>query len=196
MTKVFDPEKSDRLISEERQKWLPPEKILNACGLKSGDRFFDVGCGNGYFTLPAAEIVGSEGEVHGFDISPDMLEELSRRRTELDIPNIFLHQVDEQGFAADKMPGLTNRADMLFFANILHEVSDPGKFLSSYLRFVNSDTGRVVVIDWRNRKMEAGPDIEERLATGEIQSILKEKELDIIYSRVLNERYYMFVAVK
>ncbi len=196
MTKVFDPEKSDKLISEERQKWLPPKKILDACGLKEGDRFFDVGCGNGHFTLPAAELVGSEGEVHGFDISTEMLEELSQRRTELDIPNIFLHQVDEKGFAANKMPGLTNRADMLFFANILHEVDKPREFLSSYLRFVNSDTGRVVVIDWRNKEMEAGPDKSERLNTGEVQNILKEKELDIIYSRILNKRYYMFVAVK
>ncbi len=196
MTKVFDPQKSEKLISEERKKWLPPKKLLKACGLKTGDRFFDVGCGNGYFTLAAAEIVGTKGEVHGFDISPEMLEELSRRRTEHDIPNIFLHQVDKQGFAADKMPGLTDRADMLFFANILHEVEDPAEFFQSYLRFVNTETGRIVIIDWRKKEMEAGPAREERLGTGYIQNMLKDKGLDIIYSRVLNERYYMFVSVK
>ncbi len=196
MTEVFNPEHSEKLINEERRRWLPPRKILNACGLKEGDYFFDVGCGNGYFTIPAAEIVGADGEVHGFDISAELLEELSERRTELDYPNIFLHQVDGEGLAPEKMPGLTEKADILFLANILHEVEDPGKFLNSYLRLVNPETGRIVVIDWRRREMESGPDVDTRLSAGEMQRVLKNNELEIIYSKILNEKYYMFVAVR
>ena len=196
MSQVFDPEKSENLIAEERKEWLPPQKILNACGLEKGDLFFDVGCGNGFFTLPAAGIVDDGGEVHGFDISTELLEELSQRRNEMDLTNVYLHQVDQKGLAPDKMPGFTERADILFFANILHEVDDPGEFMQSYLRLVNPESGRVVIIDWRKQEQEAGPDRDERLAAGEIQSLLQKYDLEIIFSRVLNERYYMFVALR
>ncbi len=195
MSRVFNPQNSSRLLSEERKEWLPPKKILEACGLKEGDQFFDVGCGNGFFTLPAAEMVGSEGEVHGFDISADMLEELSERRAESDYTNIYLHQVEAEGLPENRMPGLSGRADVLFFANILHEVEDPGEFFGSYLRLLEEESGRVVILDWRYDEMEPGPDLEERLKAGEIKAILKKNNLKIIFSKILNKRFYMFVGV-
>lgn len=47
-----------------------PYKILNAAGLKTGQHVLEVGCGPGFFTIPAAEIVGEEGSVLALDINP------------------------------------------------------------------------------------------------------------------------------
>jgi predicted methyltransferase len=38
----------------ERRKWQDPEKILSEIGLAPNMTFVDLGCGDGYFALPAA----------------------------------------------------------------------------------------------------------------------------------------------
>ena len=45
----------------ERRTWQNPEEILTAIGLKAGQTLIDIGCGEGFFTLPAARIVGPNG---------------------------------------------------------------------------------------------------------------------------------------
>jgi ubiquinone/menaquinone biosynthesis C-methylase UbiE len=63
MEHKFNPENKKRLFNELRQKILPARKTLKEAGLKEGMTFADVGTGNGYFTFPAADIVGDEGKV-------------------------------------------------------------------------------------------------------------------------------------
>jgi cyclopropane fatty-acyl-phospholipid synthase-like methyltransferase len=41
----------------ERRKWQNPEAILSEIGLKSGQTFVDIGCGDGSFAIPAARLV-------------------------------------------------------------------------------------------------------------------------------------------
>jgi len=43
-----------------------PYKVLKAAGLEPGQRALEVGCGPGFFTIPAARIVGEEGSVLAF----------------------------------------------------------------------------------------------------------------------------------
>ena len=45
-----------------------PEKILLQIGLNTGMTFVDIGCGYGFFSIPAAEIVGPSGKVICIDI--------------------------------------------------------------------------------------------------------------------------------
>ena len=37
-----------------------PQRLLKAAGLKPGQKVLGVGCGPGFFTIPAAKIVGGE----------------------------------------------------------------------------------------------------------------------------------------
>ena len=47
-----------------------PYKLLNAAGLEKGQKVVEVGCGPGFFTIPAAKIVGEKGHVYAVDIHP------------------------------------------------------------------------------------------------------------------------------
>ena len=47
-----------------------PYKLLDAAGIKKGQAVFEVGCGPGFFTIPAAKIVGDQGHVYTCDIQP------------------------------------------------------------------------------------------------------------------------------
>jgi ubiquinone/menaquinone biosynthesis C-methylase UbiE len=60
-----------RADDPERKTWQDPEKIFSAIGLSAGMIFVDIGCGEGYFALPAARRVGPCGKVWTADINSD-----------------------------------------------------------------------------------------------------------------------------
>ena len=47
-----------------------PYKLLRAAGLRQGQKVLEVGCGPGFFTIPAARIVGEEGLIYAIDVNP------------------------------------------------------------------------------------------------------------------------------
>ena len=47
-----------------------PYQVLGAAGLESGQQVLEIGCGPGFFTTPAARIVGKEGLVLALDLNP------------------------------------------------------------------------------------------------------------------------------
>ncbi len=60
----------------ERRKWQDPEQIFDMIGLAPGMIFVDMGCGDGYFALPAARRVGNRGRVYAVDIDGDAVSRL------------------------------------------------------------------------------------------------------------------------
>jgi ubiquinone/menaquinone biosynthesis C-methylase UbiE len=61
---------------QERRTWQSPEAILILIGLKRGFTFVDVGCGYGFFALPAAKLVGVNGKVYGLDANDEAIRKL------------------------------------------------------------------------------------------------------------------------
>src|SRR5262249_1385579 len=82
-----DPREKEALLSEERQAALQPGKLLRRLGLRPGDTLADVGSGPGFFTLPAAEIVGAEGLVYAADIQGEMLTAVRSRAAQAGLTN-------------------------------------------------------------------------------------------------------------
>ena len=64
-----------------------PYKVLRAAGLEPGQKVLEVGCGPGFFTIPAARIVGEEGSVLAFDINPVAVEHVRRKIEEAGVTN-------------------------------------------------------------------------------------------------------------
>jgi ubiquinone/menaquinone biosynthesis C-methylase UbiE len=65
-----------------------PYKALQAAGLQPGQTVLEVGCGPGFFTVPAAQIVGAQGRVVALDISPLAVEKVERKVAEAGVTNV------------------------------------------------------------------------------------------------------------
>jgi SAM-dependent methyltransferase len=72
----------------ERRQWQDPDQILTTIGLKPGMVFVDMGCGDGYFALPAARMVGPEGRVYANDIDDGAIERLRQRAAQEGLGNL------------------------------------------------------------------------------------------------------------
>jgi len=65
-----------------------PYKVLDAAGLEAGQRVLEVGCGPGFFTVPAAEIVGEKGHVHALDINPLAVQKVQQKIEQAGATNV------------------------------------------------------------------------------------------------------------
>jgi demethylmenaquinone methyltransferase/2-methoxy-6-polyprenyl-1,4-benzoquinol methylase len=82
------------LDSPFRRRFNDPVKTLKTAGVRPGLEVLEVGCGTGFFTIPAAEIVGDEGCVHAFDIHPLAVEETAEKIRDACLSNVKLTQTD------------------------------------------------------------------------------------------------------
>ncbi len=98
MSHKFNPEKAQRLIARGRYEELKPEILLQRLGVAPGSTILDLGCGNGFFSFPAAVGMGEKGMVIAADTSEEMLLLLNRR-----VPpeNIQVLQVEEVAMDVD-----------------------------------------------------------------------------------------------
>jgi demethylmenaquinone methyltransferase/2-methoxy-6-polyprenyl-1,4-benzoquinol methylase len=65
-----------------------PYPPLRAAGLCPGQTVLEVGCGPGFFTLPAAEIVGRAGSVTSVDVSPAAVAHVQRKLEAAKTPDV------------------------------------------------------------------------------------------------------------
>ena len=63
MSHKFNPERAEKLVAPERYQELKPEILLQRLGVGPGSTILDLGCGNGFFTFPAAVGMGENGMV-------------------------------------------------------------------------------------------------------------------------------------
>jgi demethylmenaquinone methyltransferase/2-methoxy-6-polyprenyl-1,4-benzoquinol methylase len=68
-----------------------------------GQEVLEVGCGTGFFTIPAAELVGDEGRVYAVDSHPLAIEQVAKKIRDAGLTNVRLIKADaiETGLASD-----------------------------------------------------------------------------------------------
>jgi ubiquinone/menaquinone biosynthesis C-methylase UbiE len=73
----------------------PPDKVMNAIGLKPGMSIGEIGAGRGRYAVLLAGRVGDTGKVYANDIDKDKLEYLEHRCERDSINNIIIIQGEE-----------------------------------------------------------------------------------------------------
>lgn len=65
--------------SKLRYRFSNPSDILRSVDNLCGHTVLEVGCGTGYFTIPAAQIIGNEGSLIAIDILSESVEFVSNK---------------------------------------------------------------------------------------------------------------------
>lgn len=77
------------------RKWIfDPNRTLAGAGIQPGQTVLEVGCGTGFFTVLAAELVGEEGNLIAMDVMSGYLDEVAVRVAEAGLRNVQLLRRD------------------------------------------------------------------------------------------------------
>jgi ubiquinone/menaquinone biosynthesis C-methylase UbiE len=131
------------LTRESRQREEDCETLLAALDLKPGDTVCDMGCGNGFYSLELAKLVGEKGNVLAVDIQREMLQMLKERAADEKITNIELIHgtIDDP-----KLP--ENSVDLMLLVDVYHEFSHPKEMLAAIRKSLKLN-GRVALVEFR-----------------------------------------------
>ncbi|MFN2341610.1 MAG: class I SAM-dependent methyltransferase [Halanaerobium sp.] len=188
--KRFSPSKKKKLFSKKRLKSLKPAEMLSELKLREGDIFIDIGAGNGFFSLPAAEIVGESGKVYSVDVEIDMLLDLKHRAQQAGLTDRIEICKSEENDA-----NLHQNADFMLFAYLFHEVEEKEKFLNNYFGFLKKGS-RVVFIEWDPEKREEGPPLHHRIPSQELKSMLEQRDIKNIEIKDIDYNSYLISGIK
>jgi demethylmenaquinone methyltransferase/2-methoxy-6-polyprenyl-1,4-benzoquinol methylase len=85
-----------------RYRFFDPVPILEGAGIRSGQAVLEIGCGTGFFTVPAAELVGDAGRVYALDPHPLAIEQVAQKVEDAGLANVRLIRGDatEAGLAS------------------------------------------------------------------------------------------------
>jgi cyclopropane fatty-acyl-phospholipid synthase-like methyltransferase len=153
------------LIRESREREEQCATLLTALDIKAGDTVCDLGCGNGFYTLKLASLVGDQGTVLAVDIQQEMLGLLRARAESAAILNIrpILSTVDDP-----HLP--TQQVDLLLLVDVYHELSHPAAMLQA-IHSSLKPSGRVALVEFRQEDPQVPI---KRLHKMSITQILKE----------------------
>ena len=190
MTHKFDAKNKHKLDNEARRKLLPPEQTLINLGLHEGDVMADIGCGIGYFTIPASKIVGDSGNIFAMDISPEMLQDVGIKINNNNISNVEIVLTEENDLKLE-----ANKLTFAFISNVLHEADEKEKFINEIKRIL-SPKGRIAIVEWQKINSEFGPPIEHRLDKVDLIKILDTVGFLNISTIDIGENFYGIIAEK
>lgn len=172
----------------ERRKWQDPEAVLSDIGVKAGFTFIDIGCGGGFFTLPAARIVGKRGRVYGLDTDTDSITILKEQAAKEGFTNLSLHV----GKAEESII-CENCADIVFFGLSFHDFQYQSKVLENVRKMIKPD-GRLVNLDWKKEPMEPGPPLVIRFDREMAARLIRSAGFTIETVRDSGPYHYLIIA--
>lgn len=95
--------------------FVDPYKLLKVAGLREGQTVLEVGCGPGFFTIPAATIIGKEGHLYSIDINPAAIQHVKQRIQATGLQNVDVFKAD-----AARTQLCEASIDVAFLFGILH----------------------------------------------------------------------------
>ena len=131
------------LIRENRENEERCSLMLANMDLKTGMTVCDMGCGNGFYSLNMAKMIGPEGIVLDVDIQPQMLYLMRQRMNKAGIDNIAPIL---GSFHNPHLP--RNTIDVILMVDVYHEFSHPEHMLRA-MRNSLKDDGKIILLEYR-----------------------------------------------
>lgn len=140
-------------------KFINPSSIIAQTPLSRGMVVADLGCGSGFYVLPAAQLVGSEGIVYAVDVQENKLAATSSIANQFGYKNVKVVKADLSKPILEIPEGTV---DLVVIGNILHEITNKEALLKNAYRLLSSNSG-VLVVEWKKQLTPLGPPITKRI---------------------------------
>jgi demethylmenaquinone methyltransferase/2-methoxy-6-polyprenyl-1,4-benzoquinol methylase len=80
--------------SRLRQWLMNPLRTLQGADIQPGQTVLEVGCGTGFFTIPAARLLGDKGCLVAMDVLSDYIKQVSKKVQSADLKNVTVVKRD------------------------------------------------------------------------------------------------------
>ena len=185
MGRKFDPAIKHLLWADDRVQRFDRTELLRSLGVGEGKAVADLGCGTGFFTIPASELVGPSGKVYAVDVQQEMVDDLRARLAQQGITNVAVRR------SSELEPSIPQRSvDLALLAFVLHEVDQRSSFLLAAKRLLRDD-GRIAVLEWEKIETPTGPPLEMRITAEEIIADAAAAGLALVEQRSFHEWHYV-----
>ncbi len=131
------------LVRESRQREEDCKQLLAALNVQRGQTICDLGCGNGFYTVQLARLVGPEGKIYAVDIQPEMLQMLRawiKKEALTNVKPILGSPIDP------RLP--EGQLDLVLMVDVYHEFSHPPQMLAAIRKSLKPE-GLVAIAEFR-----------------------------------------------
>ena len=173
---------------------LSAMEVLEAVGLEIGDIFLDAGCGDGYISIAASNLVGDQGKIYALDVYPKSIETVKKEIEDKKLDNTHAILAD----ISKNIPLDSDSIDMVLMANVLHcFVADEEveKVMSNIVEVLKPG-GVLAVVEFRKLDGIKGPPFNIRISPEEVSIILKDYGFEITDKHEIGEYHYIVKGVK
>lgn len=134
MTKI---ERYNNLASASKNK---SREIINAIGIKQGNKILEIGVGGGYYAKAFSKIIGKNGNYYGVDTDKIFIENLNAiGKSFLNITGIKL--------LPNEIPTLREKVDFIFTRNVYHHLKNRTEYFKK-ISDLMTIKGKIVIIDY------------------------------------------------
>jgi ubiquinone/menaquinone biosynthesis C-methylase UbiE len=171
-----------------RRKWQNPEAILQKIGLQPGQVFADIGCGEGFFAIPAAKIVGLKGKVYCLDADAHSINKLQETAALKGLTNI-----DCKAGKAEENIFCRSCVDVAFLGIVLHDFDDPARVLANIKKMLKPG-GRLANLDWKKETLPLGPPLWKKFSEKKAARLVLSAGLAITEVTDCGRYHYLILA--
>ncbi|MDD2785285.1 MAG: methyltransferase domain-containing protein [Patescibacteria group bacterium] len=166
------------LVLRSGTELINPFKLLERVGIRRGWKVADMGCGaTGHFVIPAAQLVGADGEVFAVDIRRDFLEHIERMAKHEQFFNIKTVWADMDVYGATRIPD--GELDLCLLVNNLYLSQNRPALIREMARLTKPG-GRILAVEWKATATLIGPPSDRRLTSEQSQAICQSQYMELI----------------
>lgn len=172
---------------------LSSKKVLEAVGLKSGDTFLDAGCGEGYISLTASDLVGENGKIFALDVHPESIAHLKEVVADKNIKNLNALTAD----LTDKIPLNDDVVDVCVMANVMHgfTINEEVDGVMREIKRVVKSHGIFAVVEFKKIEASRGPPYNIRIASQELADLLSRYGFETVETTDVGEFHYLLKSI-
>ncbi len=145
-------------------------RLLAELRLTPGSTFLDLGCGEGRYTFPVAEVIGPDGLIYAVDLWEEGIAAIQQRSAAEGRRNLKALLAD-----VGQIPLETASVDTCLMATVLHDLVEARTAAGALTETarVLKPGGRLAIVEFDKVAGPPGPPVQIRLAPAEVAQLVR-----------------------